>query len=294
MPDFNKFSKLKKLLLLLFAIISLLITADLLYYGFVVNVDKLKDENPSVTAFMEYRINQWNKKNEKVKVRKSWIALSHINRNAIRAVVCAEDAKFWNHDGFDFEAIRNAMEKNIKAKKAVLGASTISQQLAKNLFLSPSKTPWRKVNEAILTWRMEHALTKKRILELYLNVAEWGKGIYGIEAASQFYFRKSSSMLDQTESSLLAAVLPNPLRFSPVNPSRYVIRRSSLIRKALSGNIAAIAMVHKNQDNETENPDSVITKSPKSKEADILPNELDTFNVLRPDTFFQSKDTLTN
>lgn len=139
-----------------------MITADLLYYGLVLNVDKLKNENPSITAFMEYRINQWKKKSENVKIRRSWVSLSHINRNAARAVVCAEDAKFWNHDGFDFEAIRNAMEKNLKAKRAVLGASTISQQLAKNLFLTPSKTPWRKLNEAILTWRMERVLTKKK------------------------------------------------------------------------------------------------------------------------------------
>jgi monofunctional biosynthetic peptidoglycan transglycosylase len=293
MSHSKKHSNLKTLLAFLITIITLLITADFLYYGFVVNVNKLKNENPSVTAFMQYRINQWKKKNEKVKIRRLWVPLSYISRDAARAVICAEDAKFWNHDGFDFEAIRNAMEKNIKAKKAVLGASTISQQLAKNLFLTPSKTPLRKLNEAVLTWRMEQVLTKKRILELYLNVAEWGKGIYGIEAASQFYFHKPSLLLDPTESSLLAAVLPNPLRFSPVKPSRYVLRRSMLIRKVLGGNIAAVAQLVKSESNEAENAGSDSVGSDSIKNADILPNILDSDTVLICDTLSSSQhDTL--
>jgi monofunctional biosynthetic peptidoglycan transglycosylase len=287
MSHFGKSIKLKTLLVFTFAIISLLITADLLYYGFVLDIDKLENENPSITAFMEYRINQWKKNNEKVRIRRAWVSLSHISRNVARAVVCAEDAKFWKHEGFDFDAIRNAMEKNLKAKKTVLGASTISQQLAKNLFLTPSKTPLRKLNEAILTWRMERVLTKKRILELYLNVAEWGKGIFGIEAASQFYFHKSSSLLDQTESSLLAAILPNPLRFSPVKPSRYVLRRSSLIRKALGGNIVAVAQLHKSEDNKAESPDLVSVDSDSSKKADVLPGILDSSIIRDSDTFLK-------
>ena len=133
-----------------------------------------------------------------------------------RAVVIAEDAKFWKHDGFDFEAIQNAIERDIEERKFKIGASTITQQLAKNLFLSPVKSPLRKIHEAILTWRLEKELSKKRILELYLNVVEWGEGVFGIQAASRTYFHKTASQLDPTEAAELASVLPNPLKFSPV------------------------------------------------------------------------------
>ena len=122
------------------------------------------------------------------------------------------------------------MEKDIKAKKFKLGGSTISQQLAKNLYLSPAKNPIRKIREAIITWRLERVLTKKRILELYLNVVEWGDGgIFGIDTASRHYYGKPASALDPEESSRLAAVLPNPRKYNPLGNSRYVTHRSNLI-----------------------------------------------------------------
>jgi monofunctional biosynthetic peptidoglycan transglycosylase len=147
----------------------------------------------------------------------------------VNAVVIAEDDKFWRHEGFDFEALRKAIEKDIKAGRLKYGGSTITQQLVKNLYLSPSKNPLRKLKEAVLAWRLERELSKRRILELYLNVAEWGEGIFGIEAASRHYYGKPASALDPEEAARLASVLPNPRRYSPVGQSRYVENRARII-----------------------------------------------------------------
>ena len=146
----------------------------------------------------------------------------------IKAVIIAEDDKFYQHEGFDFEAIQKAMEKDLKEGKFKAGGSTISQQLAKNLFLSPSKNPIRKLKEAILTWRLERALPKKRIMELYLNVVEWGEGIFGIEAAARNYYGKPAGALGPEESARLAAVLPNPRKYSPLSQSKFVVHRSRI------------------------------------------------------------------
>jgi monofunctional biosynthetic peptidoglycan transglycosylase len=157
------------------------------------------------------------------------VPLSKISPYLIKAVLIAEDDKFWRHEGFDYEAIQKAIEKDLKAKKFKSGGSTITQQLARNLYLSPEKSLIRKVSEALITWRMEKVLSKKRILELYLNVAEWGEGIFGVDAASRHYYGKSSSELTPEEAARLAAILPNPRRYSPVGDQRYVINRSNLI-----------------------------------------------------------------
>jgi len=179
---------------------------------------------------MEYREKEWQREGKKYRVRQQWVPLSRISPYLIKAVLIGEDDKFWSHEGFDYEAIQKALEKDIKAKKFKLGGSTISQQLAKNLYLSPSKNPIRKIREAVITWRMERILSKKRILELYLNVAEWGDaGIFGIEAAARHYYGKSSEDLGPEEAAHLAAVLPNPRKFNPLGDSRYVAHRSNLI-----------------------------------------------------------------
>lgn len=228
-----------KIVMLFLAVVA----CDLAWYSFVVNIKQYEKKNPQKTAFMKYRERQWREKDRKMEVKQIWAPWSSISNDARKAVVVAEDAKFWMHDGFDFDAMRKAVEKNIAKRKMAVGASTISMQVAKNLFLSPSKTPVRKIHEAILTWRMERILTKKRILELYLNIAEWGDGIFGIELASQTYFHHAASLLDRSESALLAAVLPNPIRFNPLNNSRFVARRSRLIRNAMGGDVnAAIAL----------------------------------------------------
>lgn len=179
---------------------------------------------------MEYREKEWQREGKKHRIQQKWVPLSRISPYLIKAVLIAEDDKFWSHEGFDYEAIQKAIEKDIKAKKFKLGGSTISQQLVKNLYLSPSKNPIRKIREAVITWKMEKILTKKRILELYLNVAEWGDGgIFGIETASRHYYGKPASELNPEESARLAAVLPNPRKYNPLGESRYITHRSNLI-----------------------------------------------------------------
>jgi monofunctional biosynthetic peptidoglycan transglycosylase len=218
-------SKVKTIVLLFVSAIFL----SIVYYFIFPDVSSLKKSNPKKTSFMEYREREWKEKGKKIKIRQIWVSISHISPYLVKAVLIAEDDKFWHHEGFDFKAIEKAVEKNIKAGKFKVGGSTISQQLAKNLYLTPSKNPIRKIKEAILTWRIERNLSKKRILELYLNVAEWGEGIFGIEAAAQHYYGKPSSAIGPEEAARLASVLPNPGRYNPLGASRYVENRSKII-----------------------------------------------------------------
>ena len=213
-------------------IIIALVSALLLgiaYYFIFPDISKLKKENPKKTSFMEYREREWREKGKKIKITQIWTPLSNISPYLIKAVLIAEDDKFYRHEGFDFEAIQKAIEKDIKKKKFKFGGSTISQQLAKNLYLTPSKNPIRKIKEAILTWRIERTLSKKRILEIYLNAAEWGEGIFGIEAASRHYYSKPASALAPEEAARLASVLPNPRKYNPIGTSKYVETRSRII-----------------------------------------------------------------
>ena len=210
-------------------LISLLILPLLLYFLFVPDLSKLKKENPKKTALMEYREKEWKEEGKKVRMNQIWAPLSNISPYLLKAVLIGEDDKFWNHEGFDYEAIQKAIEKDIKAGRFKFGGSTISQQLARNLYLSPAKNPLRKMREAIITWRMERVLSKRRILELYLNVVEWGDGIFGVEAASKYYYGKPSSELTPQEAARLAAVLPNPRKYNPAGDQRYVANRSNLI-----------------------------------------------------------------
>ena len=188
----------------------------------------LKQENPRKTSFMEYREQEWRREGKNLTIKQQWVPLSRISPYVIKAVMIAEDDKFYQHEGFDFEAIQKAVEKDLKAGKFKVGGSTISQQLAKNLFLSPSKNPARKLKEAILTWRLERTLPKKRIMELYLNVVEWGEGIFGIETAARSYYGKSASALGPEEAARLAAVLPNPRKYNPLSQSKFVVHRSRI------------------------------------------------------------------
>jgi monofunctional biosynthetic peptidoglycan transglycosylase len=219
----------KKWPYILFSLFFSAMLASIAYYFFFPDVAALKKGIIKKTSFMEYREREWQREGKKIKIRRVWTPLSKVSPFLIKAVLIAEDDKFWTHEGFDFEAMEKAAEKDIREKKFKFGASTISQQLAKNLYLSPSKNPLRKVKEAILTWRMEKKLTKRRILELYLNVAEWGEGIFGIEAASRAYYGKTASALDPEEAARLASVLPNPIKYNPLGTSRYVANRSRII-----------------------------------------------------------------
>ncbi|MGE5300818.1 MAG: monofunctional biosynthetic peptidoglycan transglycosylase [Acidobacteriota bacterium] len=223
--------KKKKFCIGRFFTLGALALAVLVAFQFVYpNVSALKKANPKKTAMMECREAEWKREGKKYRIDQKWVPLRAISPYLIKAVLIGEDDKFWRHEGFDYEAMQKAMGKDITAKKFKLGGSTISQQLAKNLYLSPSKNPVRKLREAIITWRMERTLSKKRILELYLNVAEWGdNGIFGIGAASRHYYGKPASALGPEEAARLAAVLPNPRKYTPLGGQRYVLKRSNLI-----------------------------------------------------------------
>ena len=213
--------------LLLFAGAAAVDLSTAFYYD---DVAALRRKNPGKTAFMAHREAQWEAKGLKNrKIQHMYVPLSKISPYAVKAVLIAEDDKFYSHEGFDFEAMQKALEKDLKLGRFKYGGSTISQQLAKNLFLSPSKNPLRKIKEAILTWRIENNLSKRRILELYLNVAEWGDGIFGIEAASRHYFGKSAAELTPMEAARLAVVLPNPLKLNPTGTSKYVEKRAEIV-----------------------------------------------------------------
>jgi len=204
-----------------------------LYFLWMPDLARLKKENPRKTAFMKYRERESKEKRKKYRINQTWVPLSKVSPYLVKTVLIAEDDKFWMHEGFDLDAIQEAIERDLKARKFKLGGSTISQQLARNLYLSPEKSLIRKFSEAILTWRMEQVLSKRRILELYLNVVEWGEGIFGAEAASRYYFGKTSSELTPEEAVRLAAVLPNPRRYNPVGNQAYVKNRSDLIYKIM-------------------------------------------------------------
>jgi monofunctional glycosyltransferase len=213
-------------------IVPVIFAAVIGYVGFYLifpNISRLRKENPPKTSFMEYREREGREKGRPLRLRQQWVPLARISPYVIKAVIIAEDDKFWSHEGFDFEAIQKAVEKDLKAGKFKVGGSTISQQLAKNLYLTPSKNLLRKLKEAILTWRIERTLKKKRIIELYLNVVEWGEGIFGIEAASRHYFGKSAGSLGPEEAARLAVTLPNPRKFNPVGISPYVSKRAGII-----------------------------------------------------------------
>lgn len=205
---------------------------DIGRYFVTPNISDLKEIQPIPTAFMEYRQEEWAEENREMEITHKWVPMSKISPNVIKAVLIAEDDGFWNHDGFDVKGMENAIERSLK-KGVVAGGSTISQQLSKNLYLSPSKNPVRKVKEAIITWRIENTLSKRRILEIYLNVAEWGDGIFGIEAAARHYYHKNAKNLSAREAARLAAVLPNPIKYNPIGTQKYVKNRARIIYKIM-------------------------------------------------------------
>jgi monofunctional glycosyltransferase len=217
-------------------IIGLCIAGLLSIFSFLLMPEpsKLKKENPGKTALMEYREKASKERRRPYRISQTWVPLSKISPYLIKAVLIAEDDKFWNHEGFDYEAIQKAIEKDLKVKKYKYGGSTITQQLARNLYLSPEKSLTRKISEAIITWRIEKSLPKKRILELYLNVVEWGEGIFGVEAASRHYFGKPASALTPFEAARLASVLPNPRKYNPAADQRYVVNRANLIYNTMT------------------------------------------------------------
>jgi len=185
--------------------------------------------NPETTAFMEARLESLQEKHAQATVTHFWVAYNRISPQLKRAVVAAEDARFTQHNGFDWDGIETALEKNIKKGRIVAGGSTISQQLAKNLFLSRSRTPWRKAQEAYITVLLEALMDKRRILEIYLNTIEWGEDMFGAEAAARHYFGVSAAELSAEQAAQLAAMIPSPRYYDIRGETAYLSNRSAAI-----------------------------------------------------------------
>jgi monofunctional glycosyltransferase len=184
---------------------------------------------PSSTPFMERRLEALQARNPRARLERQWVPYERISAHLKRAVVAAEDARFLDHEGFDWEMIQKAIERNEKRGRVVAGGSTISQQLAKNLFLSGERSWLRKGQEAIITWMLENTLSKRRILELYLNVAEWGEGVFGAEAAARRHFGVPAAALAPEQAAWLAAILPSPRRYDRGRITPYLAGRVSTI-----------------------------------------------------------------
>jgi monofunctional biosynthetic peptidoglycan transglycosylase len=219
------------------------------------NISKLRTENPTTTSMIEYRISQAKKENREPRKYQVWMPIEQISPHLQRAVLAGEDTHFFEHKGFDWDAIEKAWDEAQKvaeeeAKKEgdydpdawippmpsfQRGASTVTQQLAKNLYLSEERSFLRKGREALITYFLEKNLNKKRILEIYLNVIEWGDGIYGAEAASRTYFKKSASALTPQEAAYLSAMIPSPLNvFNPQKNPKRVVRRQKVIMRGMN------------------------------------------------------------
>jgi monofunctional biosynthetic peptidoglycan transglycosylase len=193
------------------------------------DVRELATTNPTTTAFIELRKREAEEEGRKLAIRQRWIPYNQISNNLRRAVVVAEDSAFFDHEGIDLREIRASLEANWEEGRFTRGASTITQQLAKNLYLSPSRNPVRKLKELLITRRLEAALSKRRILEIYVNVIEWGDGIFGCEAAARAYFAMSCSALTPEAAALLAGAIINPREHSPARPTARLLRRQQII-----------------------------------------------------------------
>ncbi len=187
------------------------------------------DHNPSSSAFMENRLEALKDKNPAAKLQHQWVPYSRISNSLKQALIAAEDAKFVDHDGFDWDGIQKAYEKDLKKGKLVSGGSTISQQLAKNLFLNSKRTPWRKGEEVIITVMLEHLMEKERIFEIYMNVIEWGNGVFGAEAAARHYYQISAAELSSQQAARLAAMVPNPRYYDKHREAKGLLLKTDII-----------------------------------------------------------------
>ena len=206
----------------------------LIQLWFVVHIWHWVEHNPEMTAFMESRLEKLREKDPKAMLNHQWMPYRRISVHLKRAIIAAEDAKFLDHEGFDWEAIQKAYEKNQRKGKVVAGGSTISQQLAKNLFLSGKRTRWRKAQEAMITVMIETIMSKRRILEIYLNVIEWGNGVFGAEAAARYHFGITAAALGPEQAARLAAMVPSPRRYVPGRETAYLQRRAEIIRSRMN------------------------------------------------------------
>ncbi|WP_029770480.1 monofunctional biosynthetic peptidoglycan transglycosylase [Pseudogulbenkiania sp. MAI-1] len=212
-------------------LVAALVLYNLWIFGHVVY---WRSNNPSTSAFMDEQLARLQEENPDAELHHKWMPYQRISANLKRAIIAAEDAKFVDHEGFDWDGIESAFEKNVKQGRIVAGGSTISQQLAKNLFLSGRKTPWRKMEEAVITVMLEAVMDKRRIFEIYLNVIEWGNGVFGAEAAARHYYRTGASSLSAAQAARLAAMVPNPRYYDEHRNARGLARKTRIILRRLS------------------------------------------------------------
>jgi monofunctional biosynthetic peptidoglycan transglycosylase len=211
-------------------VVAAILVLALLWLGWIAaHIAWYRYQPPGETAFMAQRMDELRAKNSKAVLQYRWVPYARISLQLKRAMIAAEDARFAEHGGFDWDGIRSAVEKNRKAGRIVGGGSTITQQLAKNLFFSPARSYWRKAAEAIVTVMLEAMLPKERILELYLNVIEWGNGVFGAEAAAQRYFHVNAAQLSADQAARLAAMTPSPRVFERRPGSAYLDGRVATI-----------------------------------------------------------------
>jgi monofunctional biosynthetic peptidoglycan transglycosylase len=236
-------------------------------YGYLTlpDVRPLVETNPTTTAFIELRADEARSKGKSPRQLQEWIDYRRISPHLKRAVLVAEDAAFWQHDGIDYDELQKSIELDWARGQLVRGASTITQQLAKNLFLSPSRNPARKLRELIITRRLEAELPKARILELYLNVIEWGDGIYGVEAASENYFGQSAAALAPSSAALLAGAIINPRMLNPAHPTPRLLRRQQMILKRMGAVTPPVEVARpKPADNPADNPPPASVSPPEA------------------------------
>lgn len=212
---------------------AVLAAGVLVYLLWLPPVSQLKTKNPRTTAYIQRYVERTRRKGRRPVVMMRWVPLHEISEDLRHAVIVSEDDMFYRHGGVDWEALREAASYNWRKGRLARGASTITQQVARNLFLYPARNPLRKAKEMLIAWKLERALSKDRILEIYLNIAEWGVGIYGAEAASNIYFGKHAGELGLEESVALAAALPSPWRLNPAKPvtPKLAKRREVLVRR---------------------------------------------------------------
>lgn len=199
-----------KSVLLRSLLLATIVACCVYFYATLPEVKDLKTKNPKSTALMELRDQEYRQKGGKLSRQNIWVSYDAISEHLKKAVLISEDAAFFSHTGIDVKELQQALKKDWETGSFARGGSTITMQLAKNLYLDPSKNPLRKAKEIVIAWQLEQALSKQRIFEIYLNVVEWGQNVYGAEAAARHYFAKSAANLDIHEAAALAALLPNP------------------------------------------------------------------------------------
>lgn len=216
----------------LLALVGLVFAWQLWLFGWVLF---WKWSDPGETRFMELRLAELRVKNPQAQLRQQWVPYERISPHLKRAIIAAEDAKFVDHEGFDWDGIQKAIEKNQKKGRFVAGGSTISQQLAKNLFLTPTKSYFRKAEEAVITLMLEGLWSKRRIFEVYLNVIEWGNGVFGAEAAARHYYGIGAGQLGPEQSARLAGMVPNPRFYDRNRNAPGLARKTAIILGRMPG-----------------------------------------------------------